>query len=66
MTGQKVGVEVRECDILDLVPRFRGICQVLFDVALRVDDDRLFRPVICDQIGRMSETAEVILLEKHV
>jgi hypothetical protein len=44
----------------------RGERQVLFDVALRVDDGRRARLLVADEIRRVREAIQVELFEDHV
>jgi hypothetical protein len=52
-------------DVRDLKPQSFRILDVLRDVALRVDDDRRARPLVAQEIGRVGETAQVVLLQDH-
>src|SRR5262249_46977425 len=63
VTGNEVGMQVGLDDMADRQALRRRFLQVLIDVAPRVHDRRLaLRP---DDVGRLSETAEVELLEVH-
>src|SRR5690606_10583961 len=60
-----VGVEVRLEHQLDGEAEGVSVGEVLGDVALRVDHDRPAGRFVADQVGRMREALEVVLLEDH-
>ena len=66
VAGHEVGVEVRQDDVLDAEPLDGGVLQVLFHVASGIDHDGRARDLVADEIGRLRETPEVVLLEDHV
>ena len=65
VTGYEVGVEVGEEDVRDPAAELVGVVDVLPDVALGIDHHRLAAPLIRDQVARMGEAPEVVLLEDH-
>jgi hypothetical protein len=65
MPRQEVRVEVSQNDVTDGVARRRCVVQILLDIPLRIDDGRLFGSFVRDQVRGVSQTAQVILLEKH-
>ncbi len=65
MTGDEIGVEMGEEHVLDRAPRLRGVLEILLDVPLRIDDRRAPVRLIGDEVRRMREAAEVVLLEDH-
>ncbi len=65
VAGEEVGVEVREEDMLDPAAHGLGVCEVLVDVALRVDHRRHARRSRRRQVGGVRQTAKVVLLENH-
>src|SRR5262249_28062508 len=65
VTGDEVGVEVRQEHMLDLKPVLGGERQVLIDVALRIDDGRDLRLLVSDEIRRVRKAIQVELLEDH-
>ena len=65
MPRGEIGVEVRQKNVADLHPELFGIGDILLDIALWVDHDAGAAGLIGNQVGRVSETAEVILLEEH-
>ena len=65
VAGEEVGVEVREEDVLDPAAAALGVGDVLVDVALRVDDGRDAGCLVGDEVRRVGEAAEVVLLEDH-
>ncbi len=65
MAGEEVGVEVSEEDVADLYAELVGVVDVLLDVALRIDDDGGAAGFVGDEVGRVGEAAEVVLLEEH-
>ena len=65
VSGEEVGVEVREQDVLDPAAEALGVGEVLVDVALRVDDGGGTRDGIGDEVRRVCQAAEVVLLELH-
>src|SRR5215813_3117416 len=63
MTADKVSVQMRFDHILDLQTIGGGFRQVLIDIALGIDYYRL--AIRTDQVGSMSQTVEIELLEIH-
>jgi hypothetical protein len=50
-----------------IVRPFPGrVVDVLVDVPTRVDDDGGACPLVADQVGRLRQTSEVVLLEDHL
>ena len=66
MPREEVRMEMREEDVPDAVAAFRGVLQVLFDVALRIDNGSSFRLLVRDHVGHVRKTTEVVLLHLHV
>ena len=65
VAGEEVGVEVRQDDVLDPAAEPLGVREVLVDVALRVDHGGDAAALVGDEVGGMSEAAEVVLLQDH-
>jgi hypothetical protein len=65
MSGEKVGVEVSEKNIADLHSQLLGVVQVLLNIPLRIDHDCRSAGFVGNQVGRVGEAAEVILLQEH-
>ena len=65
VTGEEVGMEVRLYDQFDGHTKFLGIGDVLADVALRIDDNGATAALVADQVRRMRQTFEVVLIELH-
>jgi hypothetical protein len=63
--GQEVGVEVGLDDQLDGHAGGLGIGDVLADVPLRVDHHRPLSGLIPDQIRRVRQAVQVVLIEQH-
>ena len=63
VAGQEVGVEVRLDDPLDREAARRRVVEILPDVALRIDDDRATGARVADEIRRVRQALEVVLLE---
>ena len=62
---QEVGVQMREQHMLDPAAAALGVGDVVVYVPLWIDDRRDAGCLVGDQIGRMGEAAEVVLLEDH-
>jgi hypothetical protein len=62
VTGQEVGMQVRQHHVPDRQPVLGGKRHVLLDVALRVHDDGLLRHLVGHQVGRVREALEIELL----
>ena len=65
VAGQEVGVEVGLDHELDRQPLGLGVGEVLGDVALRVDDDGAPGRLVADQVRRVREAVQVVLVEQH-
>ena len=65
MSSDEVGVEMGQEDMLDRVAKFVRVLDVLPDVALRIDDNSCFGFFVSNEIRRVSQTIEVVLLEEH-
>jgi len=65
MTGDEVGVKVRQKHVRDaqIVPGGEG--QILVDIPLGIDDGGDTGVLVADEIGRMGEAIEVELLQEH-
>ena len=65
VSGDEVGVKVREDDVTDRQSAFSGERYVLIDVTLRIDDGRCRRRLVADQIRRVREAVEIELVKNH-
>jgi hypothetical protein len=65
MTGQEVGVEVGLDDQFDGQAELLGVGEIVGHVALRVDNHCAPGGFIPDQVGRVGQTFQVVLLEDH-
>ena len=65
VTRQEVGVEVGLDDQFDGEAELRGVGEVLGHVALRVDDDGPPGRLVTDQVRRVRQTLQVVLVEQH-
>ena len=65
MTGEKIGVEVRQKDVTDREVVVAGKRQVLIDVALRVDNRGRLRRFVADQVRRVRQAVEIELMQEH-
>jgi hypothetical protein len=65
VAGQEIGVKMRQKDVGNAQPVFRGERQVAIHVALGVDDSRDARGLIANQVRGVSEAIQVELLEDH-
>ena len=65
MAGQKIGMKVTEEYRFDGQAVCFGIIEILVDVSLRIDDGRATAVCVTDQIGRMYEAPQVILIQYH-
>ena len=65
MTGDEIGVEVREEDVANLQAVPFGRIEIPLHVALRIDDDGRPALAVADEVRRVRETIEVELLEDH-
>jgi hypothetical protein len=65
MAGHEVRVEVGQEHARDPAAQPVRVRDVLLDVALRVDHRRLAAVGIGDQIARVRQAAQVVLLEDH-
>ena len=61
----EVGVNVRLADVRDAQVLLLGSGEVLADVAVGIDDDRLTRALAADQVARLGERRVVEALEVH-
>ena len=66
VTGEEVGMEVRLEHRFDRERHLASIREVLVDVAQRIHHHRPARRAIADQVTRLRETPEVVLLEDEV
>ena len=60
MAGDEVGVEMSQENVPDQEAEFLGVGQVLLNVSLRVDDDGGRTGLVPEQIGGMSQAAQVV------
>jgi hypothetical protein len=65
MAGDEIGMQVRKEDVGDAEIVLSGKCQVLLDVALRVDDGGDSGLFVSDEIRGMRKAVEIKLLENH-
>lgn len=65
VTGNEVRVKVSVDHTFDGQPVFLCIRKVFGDVAAGVDHDRPARAFVADEVGRMGEALDVVLLENH-
>jgi hypothetical protein len=65
VTGEEVGVEVGLDDQFDRHPRRLGVGEVLRHVALGVDHHRSPCRFVADEVGRVGQALQVVLIEQH-
>ena len=65
MTGDEVGVKVRQDDVADREAALRGKRQVLIHVTLRIDHGSRAGLLVADEIRRVREAIEIELMEDH-
>jgi len=65
MSGEKIGMKVREKDVANLYAESFCLVQILLDVPLRINNDGRCAGFIGYQIGCVGEATQIILLEKH-
>ena len=65
VTGDKVGVEVREKHMLDPHAVLRREVEINLDVPLWIDDGGDAARLVANQVRRMREALEIKLLENH-
>ena len=65
MARQEIGVEVRLDHLGDAQTVRLGIAEVLGDVALRIDHDRLTGLGVADEIARVRQAVQVVLGEEQ-
>jgi hypothetical protein len=61
MAGDEVGMEVGQEDMPDLQDEFLGIRKILLDIALGVDHDAGRAGFVAQQVGSVSQAAQVVL-----
>ena len=66
VTGHEVGMEVSKEDVADLEAKTLGLSQILLYVALGIDDNGRRARFVAEQIGRVGQAAQVILLQNHM
>jgi hypothetical protein len=66
VSGDEVGVEVREENVADLEAEFFGVVEILLDVALGVDDYGGVAGFVAEEVRGVGEAAEVVLFQDHV
>jgi hypothetical protein len=64
MAGDEVGVKMGEEDVADLEAEFLGVGQVLLNIALGVDDDGGRAGLVSEQIGGVSQAAQIVLFQE--
>src|SRR5437870_4923172 len=65
MPGNEIGVKVSEENMTDPKPKVLRITQVLFNIALRIDDNGGPTGLVPKQIGCVSQATQVVLLQNH-
>src|SRR5579862_1166484 len=65
MAGDEVRVKVGKEDVANLEAGFLRISQVLLNIALWVDDDGRCTGLVSEQIGSVSQAAQVVLFQNH-
>ena len=65
MPGDKVGMEMGQKDMADREAPSLRVHHVLLDIALRIDNDRGRAGLIPQQVGGMSQAAQIVLFENH-
>ena len=65
VSGDEVGVEVGVDHSFDRQPVLGGVGEVLGDVAARVDNDCAAGGFVADQVRRVGQALDVVLLEDH-
>ena len=65
MSGDEVGVQVRQDDVRDAQPVLGGEGDVLIDVALRIDDGRGAGRLVADEVRRVRQAIEIELMQDH-
>jgi hypothetical protein len=65
MPRDEVGVKVRENHLLDPEPETGRVGEVVVDVAPGIDHGRHARALVADQVRRLRQAAQVVLLEDH-
>ena len=66
MPGNKVGMEVGQKDVADVEAKSLRVRHVLFDITLRIDDDRRRAGLVPQQIRGMGQATQIVLFENHV
>jgi hypothetical protein len=61
--GDEIGVEMGQEHVADTTAEPGGVLEVTLDVALRIDDHRCAAVLVGDQVRRMRQAAEVVLLQ---
>src|SRR5205085_5369929 len=65
VSGDEIGMKMRQEYVLDLQPMLGGEGHVLVDVALRINDDASTRCFISDYVGSVRQTRQIELFEDH-
>ncbi len=65
VSGEEIGMQVRQEHVGDSQVVRLGEGQVLVDVALRIDDRGGVRLLVADEIGRVRQAIQVELLQDH-
>ena len=65
MAGDKVCVKMAQKDVADPQTEFLGVCQVLLDIALRIDDDGRRTLLVAQQIGGVRKATQIVLFQNH-
>ena len=65
VTGDEVGVEMRQQHVLDAQPALGRKGDVLIDVPLRIHDGRDAGGLVADEIRRVREARQIELVQHH-
>ena len=65
VSGDKVGMKVGVDNPFDRHPAHLGVTQVIGDIAARIDNDCATGGFVADQIRRVRQTLNVVLLKQH-
>ena len=63
VAGDEIGMEVGEKHMPDGQSLCFGVSDVLIDIALWINNNSSFRLLVANQVGRVGQTAEVVLLQ---
>jgi hypothetical protein len=66
MACNKIRVKVGEKDVANFEAECFRICDVLVDVALRIDNYRRTALLVAEQVRGVRQATEIILLQDHM